>query len=62
MHEAKFEIYKDRSLEYRWHLKAGNGKIIADSAESYISEQSALEGINLVKSFAPGAKIYRLNY
>ncbi|MEK7106510.1 MAG: DUF1508 domain-containing protein [Patescibacteria group bacterium] len=62
MHEAKFEIYKDRSGEYRWHLNAGNGKIIADSAEGYTSEQSAVSGINLVKSLAPGAKIYKLNY
>lgn len=30
-----FEIYKDAKKEWRWRLKASNGKIIADSAESY---------------------------
>ena len=30
-----FEIYKDVKKEWRWRLKASNGKTIADSAESY---------------------------
>lgn len=28
-------IYQDASGEYRWHLRARNNKIVADSAESY---------------------------
>lgn len=31
----KFEIYKDRKKEWRWRLKARNGKIIAVSGEGY---------------------------
>lgn len=31
----RFILYKDFKGEYRWTLKAGNGKIMADSAESY---------------------------
>jgi uncharacterized protein YegP (UPF0339 family) len=32
---AQFEIYKDERLEFRWRLKANNGKILAESAEGY---------------------------
>jgi uncharacterized protein YegP (UPF0339 family) len=30
-------IYRDRAGEYRWRAVARNGKIIADSAEGYVS-------------------------
>ncbi len=29
------EVYQDRSGQYRWRLKAKNGKIVADGSESY---------------------------
>jgi uncharacterized protein YegP (UPF0339 family) len=35
----KFHIYKDVQGEWRWHLKASNGRILADSGEGYKSEQ-----------------------
>jgi len=31
----KFVIYRDKKREFRWQLLARNGRIIADSAESY---------------------------
>jgi hypothetical protein len=31
----QFEIYRDSAGEFRWRLVAGNGKIVADSAEGY---------------------------
>jgi uncharacterized protein YegP (UPF0339 family) len=31
----KIVLYKDKKGEYRWRLVARNGRIIADSAESY---------------------------
>lgn len=46
----KFELYKDRAYEYRWRLKADNGKIIADSGEGYTTKQNAEHGISLVQS------------
>ena len=52
---AKFVIYKDRSDQYRWRFKANNGNIIADSAEGYVSKQSAKDGINFVKTNASRA-------
>lgn len=30
------EIFQDKNLEWRWRRKAGNGKIVADSGESYV--------------------------
>ena len=35
------EIYQDESSQWRWRIKAKNGKIIADSAESYTTEAGA---------------------
>lgn len=54
---AKFTIYKDKSGEYRWNLKAKNGETIADSAEGYSSKQNCERGIKLVKELAPLAPV-----
>src|SRR5262249_8730391 len=35
-----FEIYKDQAGEYRWRLKAANGKIIAVPADAYKSKSA----------------------
>jgi uncharacterized protein YegP (UPF0339 family) len=45
----KFQIYKDSRNEWRWRLKAANGKIVADSSEGYATKQACLHGIELVK-------------
>lgn len=52
-----FEIYKDRSSEYRWRLKAANNKIVADSGEGYVTKQSCKDGIDLVKTNASTAAV-----
>ena len=46
----KFHIYKDDKGEWRWRLKATNGKILADSGEGYSTKQACRDGIDLVKS------------
>lgn len=51
---GKFELYQDKAGEHRFRLKAGNGETIAVS-EGYASKSSALNGIESVKSNAPGA-------
>ena len=43
----KFEMYKDGRGEWRWRLKAGNGKTIA-SGESYHNRQDCVDAVNLV--------------
>ena len=45
-----YYIYKDSASEWRWQLKASNGKIIADSGEGYRNRQDCLSGIELVKA------------
>ena len=44
----KFEIFKDKAGEFRFHLKAGNGEIIATS-EGYKAKDGCLKGIDSVK-------------
>ena len=51
-----FEIQFNAPDRYRFHLKAENGEIIAVS-QSYLSKQSAQNGIESVKKNAPMAKI-----
>jgi uncharacterized protein YegP (UPF0339 family) len=46
----KFEIYKDEFNEWRWRLKARNGKIVADSAEGYKRKSVCANGIKFLQS------------
>ncbi len=51
---GKFELYTDKAGQFRWRLKAGNSEIIATS-EGYSSKAGAKNGIESVKTNAPGA-------
>lgn len=53
---GKFEVYEDKSGEYRWRLKATNGEIIA-TGEGYTTKSACLNGIDSVKRNAPDAEI-----
>ena len=50
---GKFEIQKDKVGKYWFHLKAGNGEIIAVS-QAYDTKASAKNGIESVQKNAPG--------
>lgn len=39
----KFHIYRDENKEYRWRLKANNGRIIANSGEGYKRRRGCIE-------------------
>jgi len=52
----KFELYEDKLGEYRFRLKARNGKIIATS-EGYKTKLSCENGIESVRKNAPDAKV-----
>lgn len=54
---AQFELYRDKGKEYRWRLKAANGRIMADSGEGYTNKADCSAGIEWVKQNAPGAKV-----
>lgn len=43
----RFELYRDHSRQWRWRLRASNGKIVADCAEGYRYRRGALRGIEL---------------
>jgi uncharacterized protein YegP (UPF0339 family) len=43
-----FWVYQDASRQWRWNLKAGNNRTIADSGEGYHSRSDCIAGINLV--------------
>jgi uncharacterized protein YegP (UPF0339 family) len=53
---AKFEIFIDRKKQYRFHLKASNGEIIAAS-EAYETKTACLKGIKSIQKNAPAAQI-----
>jgi uncharacterized protein YegP (UPF0339 family) len=53
---GKFQVYQDKSGEFRFKLVASNGQVIAVS-EGYKSKASAMNGIESVKTNAPTAVI-----
>ncbi len=59
MANGKFEVYTDKSGEYRFKLKASNGEVIV-SSEGYSSKKSCMNGIESVKKNAPNATIVEL--
>ena len=53
---AKFEISKDKSGKFRFHLKAANGEIIAAS-QAYDTKSGVEKGIESVKANASGGVV-----
>lgn len=56
----KFEIYKTKNGQRMWRLKADNGKIVADSSESYHNKQDIENEIIDIKLNAASAPIVDL--
>jgi uncharacterized protein YegP (UPF0339 family) len=46
----KFVLYKDRDGEWRWSLRAKNGRIVAASAEGYNSKRHAINMCRKINS------------
>lgn len=42
------QVYRDRRKEWRWRLKAGNGRILADSGESYSRKRDVYRALSRV--------------
>ncbi|WP_341956609.1 YegP family protein [Microbacterium sp. LWH13-1.2] len=57
---GKFELYTDSGGGHRFRLKAGNGEVIA-SSESYTTRSAAKNGIESIKTNAPGATVVELD-
>ncbi|MCD6563654.1 MAG: YegP family protein [Thermoproteales archaeon] len=56
MAKERFEIYKDKSGQYRFRLVAPNNQVIAVS-EAYTTKQNCIKGIEAVKRYANSAEI-----
>ena len=54
MRQAKLEIYRDGRSEWRWRLKASNGRIVADSGEGYCRRSSARHAAARVRTMLTG--------
>ena len=52
-----FKVYLDAARQYRWRLKAANGRIVADSGEGYNSRSSAHQAAERVRDEVAGAQI-----
>jgi uncharacterized protein len=48
--QMKYIMYKDTTGQWRWRLVAANGRIIANSGESYANKQDCIAAIALVKT------------
>jgi uncharacterized protein YegP (UPF0339 family) len=53
---GKFELFKDHAGEFRFHLKAPDGEIIAAS-QGYETKANAEKGIEAIKTHAANAKV-----
>lgn len=42
----RIRVYKDAAGEWRWSLKAANGKIVADSAEGYKNRSTMVRAMD----------------
>lgn len=56
--KAVITIYPDAKGEWRWNLKHGNGKVIADSGEGYVTKGGAEKAVDRVcKALAESPRI-----
>ncbi|MDU8925352.1 DUF1508 domain-containing protein [Pasteurellaceae bacterium LIM206] len=44
-----FEVYQGANNQWYWRLKSANHQVVATGGEGYVSKQSCLHGIELVK-------------
>jgi uncharacterized protein YegP (UPF0339 family) len=52
----KFEMYQDKSKEYRWRLKAANGEILGTSGQGYKAKADCKNGVERIKKDAEKLK------
>ena len=56
MAQAKFEIFKDATSEFRFRLVAPNGEIVAAS-QGYNAKVSCVEGVDSLRRYSSGAAL-----
>lgn len=53
----KFELYEDAAGEWRWRLKAKNGRTVADSGEGYRGQGNARRAVKAFRHVVYSAEI-----
>jgi len=53
---AKFEVFKGKAGDFRFRLKAANGKVICQG-QGYKTKNACLKGIESIKTNASGAAV-----
>ena len=53
----EYETFIDKAGQWRWHLRAANGRIVATSGEAFASEQHAERAARNVKANAGSAEL-----
>ena len=51
--DLKATIYQDRRGEWRWRIRAGNGRILAVASEGYINRAHCREMLMLILDSEP---------
>lgn len=45
----KFVIYEDKAGEWRWRLRAGNNRLVADSGEGYKTQAGCRRAVERLR-------------
>jgi uncharacterized protein YegP (UPF0339 family) len=53
---GKFVVFQDDSGRYRFHLRSGNGQVIA-TGTAYSTKKACLSGIDSIRRNVPGATL-----
>ena len=56
---CRLVLFEDRADQWRWRLRDTNNKIVADSAESYVSEANVRRAAMNAKACAASAIIVK---
>jgi len=57
---GSFRIYQDKRNQWRWRLRASNGKIVAESGQGYKRISSCVHAVKKLRELAACAPINRL--
>jgi uncharacterized protein YegP (UPF0339 family) len=53
----KFEVYEDMAKEFRWRLKAANGKVLATPGQGYKAKSDCKKAVERIRSEVAGDKL-----
>ena len=53
----KIQVYEDAAKQYRWRIKAANGRIVGDSGEGYTNRSNARRAAEDARSRIGSASI-----